>query len=750
MSDTGENSSEVGGSGNPTIELPFPSGDQHKCVQGAGGSYSHTGTSTSHDLDFDTSNSSDEELYAPAGGTARVHTESATTNFGYHINIDLGDGTYIVVAHLKEIFISDGDEVAAGQLIGYEGCTGVCTGDHVHIGRHQGDAGLKAEFGTSVPVYYHLADATAEEEFEAELGDSIICGIESEGDPVDGHWYASGLPVIKWHPDGTLVKSSANPDVYVLESGSKRLIADENVFWSLGYNFDNLALVSDEELDCFSDGAEITEASFIGATMDEFGWFWLAVGAENDPARYRRIVSTVAWEEVLASWGLNYSVSNPPSGNFDLEDWPAVSGYATFRDGSILKEESSSDVYIVTGGVAAPVVDWNTYLMLGFYDRSILTIPDGAVEAVQKLVGNCTAGLWCLTPAAVVECGGDIDFSDRDYPADSGNEDTGDGGNDSGDLSTAGGDDDSGEAADDYGDTSEEIPCVDNDLDGYCSEVSGGYDCWDGNPAVYPGAEEICGNGLDEDCSGSDAECSSDVWDTDGDGVVDSLDNCPYHDNSDQSDIDHDGLGDSCDIDMDGDGFSNSVDCNMLDPNVTLCDTGESIVEEVDTDTDTDADTDTDTDADSDSDSDSDADADADSDSDADADSDADTDTGSTVRVLSLSWTTPFLATATYIELSGEFLFANGSYGFSWRRLDSITHASMIDYELSGVGSGDTLRFSVEYQDSAGNVSWSCIGPYPPGITQGTATATINGQSVSVIMADDPTSDGCGLILTVP
>ncbi|MHB8633292.1 MAG: PKD domain-containing protein [Thermoplasmatota archaeon] len=47
--------------------------------------------------------------------------------------------------------------------------------------------------------------------------------------------------------------------------------------------------------------------------------------------------------------------------------------------------------------------------------------------------------------------------------------------------------------------------------------------------------------------------------DRDGDGVPDSSDNCPALPNRDQSDLDHDGIGDVCDVDMDGDGINDKL-----------------------------------------------------------------------------------------------------------------------------------------------------------------------------------------------
>jgi len=54
--------------------------------------------------------------------------------------------------------------------------------------------------------------------------------------------------------------------------------------------------------------------------------------------------------------------------------------------------------------------------------------------------------------------------------------------------------------------------------------------------------------------------------DSDKDGIVNSVDNCPINENFDQSDFDSDSFGDVCDTDDDNDGFEDSVDLFDTEP----------------------------------------------------------------------------------------------------------------------------------------------------------------------------------------
>ena len=127
-----------------TLQWPLPvagtitSQFGHRVDPITGEASSHTGT--------DIACAEGTPILAAADGTVTVANglDSWGGSYGYYIQIDHGGGLETLYAHCSSICVTTGQQVQAGEVIGYVGHTGRVTGNHLHlevwVGRRRKDA----------------------------------------------------------------------------------------------------------------------------------------------------------------------------------------------------------------------------------------------------------------------------------------------------------------------------------------------------------------------------------------------------------------------------------------------------------------------------------------------------------------------------------------------------------------------------------------------------------------------------------
>jgi murein DD-endopeptidase MepM/ murein hydrolase activator NlpD len=76
---------------------------------------------------------------ASPGRVIAVGERAGFEGYGNVVQVALGNGYTALYAHLAAWRVRVGDEVEAGQPIATAGCTGSCTGTHLHFELRRGD-----------------------------------------------------------------------------------------------------------------------------------------------------------------------------------------------------------------------------------------------------------------------------------------------------------------------------------------------------------------------------------------------------------------------------------------------------------------------------------------------------------------------------------------------------------------------------------------------------------------------------------
>ena len=186
------------------VQLPFLDGHAYECKQNSNDRPSHDISQTRYDLDFGMPRGT--LLVAASGGkviavenNCKEGNSSCGHGFGNYVKIkNYNEDHSLLYAHLQYhgVIVSVGDDVNAGQPIGFSGNTGHSTGSHIHFGLHDINATRPGESKSNIEIWSH--DNTTNQDIwrrvDVPRNDSTAFVCEqsrANGDSIDapGHYY---------------------------------------------------------------------------------------------------------------------------------------------------------------------------------------------------------------------------------------------------------------------------------------------------------------------------------------------------------------------------------------------------------------------------------------------------------------------------------------------------------------------------------------------------------------------------------
>ena len=339
------------------------------------------------------------------------------------ITVKAGDGSFIttdvfltIYGHLRSSAVyggptqnlSVGSCVAAGQVVGFvnDDAHNGDGAEHVHVGvRLMSDAVAHAVDGSTAYRGYDTPNGVWKGDFAA-VHDLLAM--------------LSAAPT--WHPDGTLIQVAGKPEIYRLESGLRRHVADEISFTNAhlytggqGNVWNRVVAVTDAELSCYEPGFNDVMAQPTRVVTCADGTY-LVPGIGGVRTLVGASSGTAIYTELLHSWG--FVPGDVVLGGAAECALPKTSSPLLFRDGTLIKEQGASAVYAIADGIAWPIDSWDTFLALGFSQANIQTVPSGTMVGYvywvssylldASFLNRCMATLMssCNDPMCLASFGG--------------------------------------------------------------------------------------------------------------------------------------------------------------------------------------------------------------------------------------------------------------------------------------------------------------------------------------------------------
>lgn len=226
-----------------------------------------------------------------------------------------------------------------------------------------------------VPAGFYAVAIGSEKKFDIKVNDYLMTTVEIE--KIDEAAYTIKIVRVPFpigsRKDGTLVKISDNPAVYVIKKGEKRLIANADVFRQLGFAWKNIITISNVELELYNDGAPLT---FEDARRPDGTVIKTATSKAVyliDLGKKRPFPSAQIFNALGYKWSRIITISEWEFSNY-LLGLPVT--FNKIKDGNLVKSVLSPAIFLIENGQKRLIPSARLFIARGYKWKDVLAAAD--------------------------------------------------------------------------------------------------------------------------------------------------------------------------------------------------------------------------------------------------------------------------------------------------------------------------------------------------------------------------------------
>jgi len=165
------------------------------------------------------------------------------------------------------------------------------------------------------------------------------------------------------YPDGILIRSADNPDIYLLESGKKRKITSLKLFEKLGYNWNDVTVISLDEFKAYSSGKNLVYPK--GTLIKREGY---PVVYKIEDGTKKRFTSLALFEATKSNWVDVLDLSK--------EEFMIYSdgGALKYPNGTLIKQIEGDKIYVMKNGNAEWIKSLEEFEAAGYKWSNVLEV----------------------------------------------------------------------------------------------------------------------------------------------------------------------------------------------------------------------------------------------------------------------------------------------------------------------------------------------------------------------------------------